>query len=582
MGELDRGTGVHSLSVVASALVASVLPLPLTLAVLSAVPSLRARMVGLLPLAPVSGLVAALVVPDGTVLVAPEILLGLRLEMTGNGALFLGFASFLWISAGFFARAYMNDAEHIGGFCAFWYLTLAGNLGVFIAGDVATFYLSFACVSLAAYPLIVHDRTERAKRAGLVYIVLAIFGETCLLLGFMLAVVGAQSIQITDVRAALAATPWRDLTIALLVVGFGLKAGLVPLHSWLPLAHPAAPTPASAVLSGAIVKAGIFGLIQFLPAGADPGLWSPFLIWAGIGSAWFGILVGLTQPHPKTILAYSTVSQMGLVIAVLGTSLQIGVGMTALTIATLYALHHGLAKGALFMGVGVIQKSGGRAAGAVVATLVALALSVAGLPLMGGALAKLAIKEPLGGGVVELMVILTAVGTGLLLLRFLFAVFGDSKQDAAIRRPMGLVLPLFATAAAALVLPWLLFADLAGHPLAYAFVRGNLWSALWPVLVTAAIAGLALGWKMPRPPAIPEGDLIVPVSAVVTAAGRDLTLLYERLPRPPAVPREPLLRITGSIISAAEARLASWAVAGTILITLALVLMAANALPGAQ
>jgi len=545
---------------------APILLVPLLLALLALVPAFRGWMLGLLPFAALPGLVSAIFAPTGTSLVAPDILFGLRLEITGEGALFLGAASALWMAAGVFARSYMSDTHNKAVFCAFWCLTLAGNLGVFVAGDAATFYLSFTCVSLAAYPLVVHQRTERAMRAGLVYIVLALIGETCLLAGVLLSVAGADGIVLADMREALGASP-DSITIALLVTGFGIKAGLVPLHVWLPLAHPAAPTPASAVLSGAIVKAGIFGLIQFLPLGTDAGYWGTVLVIAGLFGCWFGIVVGLTQTNPKTLLAYSTVSQMGIVIAVIGSGLAAGAGVAAAAAVTLYALHHGFAKGALFLGVGVAQKSGRGSLGFVTVALALVSLSVAGLPLLGGALAKLAIKGPLGGGVPELLVTLSAVGTSLLLLRFLYLVQTLRHKDGAARPPLLMFLPFAAMGICALAAPWFLFETWAGQPLDYAYDLENLWTALWPMLLAVGLATLFLGFRPRRLPAIPEGDLLVPMEALVAQTIGALRRA-SALPRQKPEIRRPMLAAIALWLGRLEAWLANWAVAGTLMILL--------------
>ncbi|MGY6706910.1 MAG: complex I subunit 5 family protein [Rhizobiaceae bacterium] len=544
---------------------------PLLFALLALLPAVRVRVLDLLPFAALPGLVSSIFAPVGTSLEAPDLMFGLRLEITGEGALFLGFASALWIAAGIFARAYMSGASDRPIFCAFWCLTLAGNLGVFIAGDAATFYLAFACVSLAAYPLVVHERTERAMRAGLVYIMLALIGETFLLLGMLLAVAGAEGILLADLRQALGNSP-DNVTIALLVAGFGIKAGLVPLHVWLPLAHPAAPTPASAVLSGAIVKAGIFGLIQFLPLGSDAGSWGPVLVAAGIFGSWFGIVVGLTQSNPKTVLAYSTVSQMGIVIAVIGTGLAAGAGVAAAAAATLYALHHGLAKGALFLGVGVVQKSGRNSLGYVTAALALVALSVAGLPILGGAIAKLAIKDPLGGGLPEMLVTLSAVGTSLLLLRFLMLVQGFQNREATARAPLQMILPFAALGAGAMVVPWFLFEAWSEHGLDYAFELANLWTALWPILVAAVLAALFLGFRPRRVPTIPEGDLLIPMEALLGQGMKTFRSGFDQLPDAKPAIRRPVLAAAGRWLGRLEGLLANWAVAGT-LMTLLLVAM---------
>ncbi len=552
-----------------ASLLALTLLVPLGVAFLGAVPAIRRHTLSMLPVAPVPALLAVLLTPRDMIFTAPDLLLGLALSLDDNGAMFLGMAALLWIAAGIYARFYMAASPHPVRFAAFWCLTLAGNLGVFIAADVATFYVAFACVSLAAYPLIVHDQSARALCAGRVYIVLAVIGETCLLLGFMLGVAGAGSLVIADVRQALPASPDRDWTILLLVVGFGIKAGLVPLHVWLPLAHPAAPTPASAVLSGAIVKAGIFGLIQFLPADAVLPFWSDLLIAAGILTAYFGVIVGLTQSHPKTILAYSTISQMGLVVAVFGTSMGLDPAPGALAAAGFYALHHGLAKGALFMGVGVAAASGGHALRPVIVVLALLGFAIAGLPLTGGALSKLAIKDPFGGGTAFLLVTLSAVGTALLMIRFLLIVRETGAAEVDVRPGGGLLWPWLSAAAAALLLPWILYAGVTGQAVRYPLTPANLWAAIWPVALASLIALGVRRLVRPRVPAIPEGDLVAPLAATfVLLKGRPMNLRLSRTRTTWALrrlfrqaPLEPL-----------ERALSRWSVAGVLLL---LVMLAA-------
>ncbi|MCK9510457.1 MAG: complex I subunit 5 family protein [Pigmentiphaga sp.] len=546
--------------------------LPWLLASVAALPGVRRYCLGLLPFASLPALGVALWMPGGAVLTAPDLLLGMQLALDDGGRGFLGAAAFLWCVAGLYARRYLRRDPHRAGFAALWCLTLAGNLGVFLAADVVTFYACFACVSLAAYPLVIHERDARARRAGLVYIVLALIGETCLLLGFMLAVSGSPELGIPEVRAAIAGSPWRAAILGLLFAGFGIKAGLVPLHVWLPLAHPAAPTPASAVLSGAIVKAGIFGLIQFLPFGlALPG-WHQILLWCGLVSAFYGMVAGLAQHNPKTVLAYSTVSQMGLVAALLAMALQQGPPQAALAVAGFYALHHGLAKGALFLGVGVAASSGGRALRAVLIVLALPALSLAGFPLLGGALAKLGAKLVLGEGVTTLLFTVSAIGTALLMLRFLFLLKGEGTASAGAnaRAPAGLLLPWWAAVAASVVAPWAWFTAATGLAASYPLALGNLWAAAWPVAVAAVLAWLARrsGW---RAPAIPEGDLLVPL----VAAGARLASWFPTRFRGLARLRLPAWRPTlqrwfdaGS--ARAERSLSRWSISGVLLLALAI------------
>lgn len=543
-----------------------VLVLPALLALAVFLPGLRERALALLPFAALPGLAAALLAPEGTALQAPAVLLGSRLELAGNGRIFLGFAAGLWAAAGCHAWAAMRGDAGTVRFAALWCLTLTGSLGVFLAADVVTFYAAFTCVSLAAYPLVVHAGTRSAMHAGRVYIVLALAGEACLLLGFMLAASAATSLAIDDVRAALG-MPGQGAALALLLTGFAIKAGVVPLHVWLPLAHPAAPTPASAVLSGAIVKAGVFGLMQFLPAGAAPPGWEGALLAAGLVTAWYGILAGLAQSSPKAILAYSTVSQMGLVTALLATVLSAGPTDAVLAAATLYALHHGLAKGALFMGVGVVAASGARAARPVLAVLALPALSLAGLPLSSGALAKLGAKPSLGGGMAELLFVLSAVGTALLMLRFMVKVGEQAHASAHARPRPRVVLPWLALVIAGAVAPWMLFAGATGSSPGYPLSLANLWAGAWPLAVAGAAAVVAWRSRL-RMPAVPEGDLLVPVLALA----RRTVAWAADLKRPAlALPPARLRAATGRFdrwMARAESLLSRWSVAGTLLLVL--------------
>ena len=213
-----------------------------------------------------------------------------------------------------------------GRFVVWWLLTLSGSIGVFMAADLVSFYLVFSMVSLAAYGLIVDDGTPRARRSGLIYVALALLGEAFLLMAFVLLAEGAtgDGLLISDVMAALSASPWRAAILTLLILGFGAKIGLVPFHVWMPLAYRAAPIPAAAVLSGAAVKAGVIGLIRFLPLDASMPGWGGALAAAGLLSAFYGVAIGITQSNPKAVLAYSSVSQMGVLATVFGMGLVSG------------------------------------------------------------------------------------------------------------------------------------------------------------------------------------------------------------------------------------------------------------------
>ena len=200
--------------------------------------------------------------------------------------------------------------------------------------------------------------------------------------------------------AALPTSPWRDPALVLLIIGFGLKIGLVPLYVWMPLAYTAAPAPAAAVLSGAAVKAGVIGLIRFLPFDtALPGLGAA-LAAAGIISTFYGVAIGINRSNPKTVLAYSSVSQMGVIATLLGMGLATANSGVTLA-AGFYAAHHVLVKGALFLATGIVLATGSRSRWLIVVPAAIVALGLAGLPFTGGYLAKAAVKPFIGEGVIR-------------------------------------------------------------------------------------------------------------------------------------------------------------------------------------
>src|SRR6516164_8114907 len=155
---------------VAGALLFAALAVPLAMLLACVSRRARDRMPALLALAPVPALVAALLAPAGTVLVLPEPPFRMTLALDAPGAMLLGAAALLWIVAGASASAYLRGDPNAGRFAEWWLLTLTGNIGVFIAADLVTFYLTFSMVSLAAWGLIVHDGTPGGRRAGIVYV----------------------------------------------------------------------------------------------------------------------------------------------------------------------------------------------------------------------------------------------------------------------------------------------------------------------------------------------------------------------------------------------------------------------------
>jgi formate hydrogenlyase subunit 3/multisubunit Na+/H+ antiporter MnhD subunit len=509
---------------------------------------LRNRMPMLLVFAPLPAIATALEVSNGTTLVLPKALLGLTFELDRPGAMLLGTSALLWSAAGAYAAAWLRKKADGGRFAVWWLMTLTGSLGVFIAADLVSFYLFFTLVSLAAYGLVIFDETFAARRAGALYVSLAVLGEAFLLMAFVLLAPSNPngSILIRDAAAELSTSPWRDVTLVLLIMGFGLKIGLVPLHVWMPLAYTAAPIPAAAVLGGAAVKAGVI-FIRFLAfEPAQPG-WGAALAAVGLFSAFYGVAIGITQSNPKTVLAYSSVSQMGLLASVIGMGLATG-NAAVPAIAIYYAVHHTLVKGGLFLAVGAGARTKGPGLWLVLLPAAVLALGFGGLPLTGGALAKLAIKGPMGNGAAGTLATLAAIGSTILMLHFLHRLIVSAVQDSQRVAPIRLVLPWLVIAFAAVALPWALYSRITGGSLHEAVAPKELWAALWPVLIGGLLSVGLRRWEdlLPR---VPAGDVLV-----LFKGAADVTENF------------------GAAMEGIDRRLRQWSVAGVLFLILTVLL----------
>jgi formate hydrogenlyase subunit 3/multisubunit Na+/H+ antiporter MnhD subunit len=505
----------------------SILALPLLLTVLI-VAGRQTRGIGLAiaPFAALPALAAALIREPGEPAVYEWLLLGSTLGVDLTGQVFLLLTGLLWSLAGLYARRYHRDDPDQHRFFVFYLLAMTGSLGLALALDAVTFYTSFALMTFAAYGLVVHNRTPDALRAGRIYILMAVVGEGFLLAGLVFAV-RAGDLGFETIPSGILNSPHRDLIIACLIAGFGIKAGAIPLHVWLPLAHPVAPTPASAVLSGAMIKAGLLGWLRFLPLGLDDlRTWGVIIVAVSLTAAFFGVLIGLTQDDPKTTLAYSSISQMGLINSIIGVGLAApGAWPVALAGCLVYVLHHGLMKGALFLGVGVAHAAQRtpRQRRLTLAGLTLAAVSLAGAPLTTGSMAKAALKAGVYDGPegwliwLEWLLPLAAVGTTALMARFLWIIWRVELASEPERQTRGLWLPWAGLIATGFFVVWAAPAYF-GLPVSAgdAFTGESLWTSAWPVGLGLALAAGAW-WIVTHSPArrgpvvVPAGDLLVPV-----------------------------------------------------------------------
>ncbi|MBK7506627.1 MAG: NADH dehydrogenase [Bacteroidetes bacterium] len=519
----------------------TLVPLLLALALLArplAGPALRAA-----PLAALPALAVALAWPDGAADL-PWLLLGTRLRLDPAARTFLLAAGAVWLAAGLYASAYLAHDPRRRAFFTSWCLALAGNSGLVVAGDAASFYLCFALMSFASYGLVVHTGTAAAVRAGRVYLALVVVGEVFVFAALALGAQAAGSLRLEDLVRAGGASPQRDLIVLCALLGFGVKAGALGLHVWLPLAHPEAPTPASAVLSGVMVKAAVVGWLAVLPAAALPGAGHAVLA-LGVAGALSGVAVGLTQRDPKAILAYSTVSQMGLLIAGVGAALSDPASRAAAaTVLPLFALHHGLAKGALFLGTGVARGAGAHRRLAL-ASLTLPALALAAAPFTSGALAKGALKALVegsgaGGPAALVLLSLSSAGTVLLLGHLLRTLHLEPALPGAHLAGPGELLPYLGLVAAAGAVPFLV-----GSPGALA---DRVLEGAWPLALGAA-AGVAFAGFPPWP--VPPGDVLALYERLASRIWRPVAAAPGGAPRDPG----PWLRLASAWAAGAEARL---------------------------
>jgi formate hydrogenlyase subunit 3/multisubunit Na+/H+ antiporter MnhD subunit len=535
-----------------------------------------ARRAGL-ALAPWAALPALLLAIRGEapILEVPWLLLGVHLGLDGTRRIFLLLTAALWTAAGVYARTYHGDDPRRLRLFAFHLATQLGNLGLVLAADVVTFYLFFVLMNFAAVGLIVHSGTAEAIRATLVYLVLVIVGEAMILPGLWLAVADAPSLAFHHVAGALLEAG--PLPTALLIAGFGIKAGALPLHVWLPLAHPVAPTPASSILSGAMIKAGLLAWLGLLPLGLAPlPAFALLFLALGLAGAFYGAAIGVMQSNPKTVLAYSSISQMGLIMVAVGTALAAPeLAPPAILATLLYALHHALAKGALFLGVGVVDYAGdARRRRVALALLLLPALALAGAPLTSGIVAKTALKEASYGlpdawqDPLVVLMPLAAVGTTALMARFLWVL--AARPAAGEARP-GLWPPwlaLLGIGAIALWLPTLVPAPVRGLALA----PTALLDALWPIALGLGLAAGALWWmRRGRPvPRVREGDLLWPAEAVGLALWGGVLRVWQpveaRLPR--SLPLAARGAAAGSALERVERALTTWPLLLTALLAL--------------
>lgn len=463
-----------------------------------------------------------------TELSLPTVLMGSVWHTTATANTFLLFTAILWFFSALYGVGYLKNDPHLKRFWTLWLLTLSGNLGLLVSADIISFYGFFALMTFAGYGLVIHSGNAPALRAGRVYLIMAVMGEMLILTGLFLAsaATGHTTVIAQDIAAVIIHSDHLNLIMFCFFFGFGVKAGVPLMHLWLPLAHPVAPTPASAVLSGAMIKAGLFAWLSILPLGyLQSPTWGFIFILFGFLAAFGGGIIGILQREPKAVLAYSSISQMGLMTVTVGcVFFRPDQALMLLPILAFFVLHHALAKGALFLSVGINAHSK-----SIPVFLFGLGMLIPALALIGivgsGIQAKLLLKEGLYAltlsGVV-LGVTLSAIATTGLMWRFLWLLKQQRElqtQHPSVNIPMqigwaGLIIFGF-------LAPQLFIGDLTILPVTENLLdyMGLLWL---PLLVGAAGVWLS---KHPIRLSIPQGDLIVVIERILSLRQKKIDTL---------------------------------------------------------
>ena len=401
-------------------------------------------------------------------------------HVDGISKLFALLISCMWLCVGFYSFDYMKSEENEGRFYLFYLISLGVLIGLSFSGNLVTMYMFYELMTLMTLPLVLHEMSKEAVAAGIKYLLYSVFGASLALLGIFFYARYGSTMAFTagGVLTAESMAGHESLmrwgTFAM-IVGFGVKAGMFPMHGWLPTAHPVAPSPASAVLSGVITKAGVLGIIRvvFYLAGADfiRGTWvqAAWMVLALI-TVFMGSMLAYRERLLKKRLAYSTVSQVSYVLTGLSTLSPIGfIG------ALMHVVFHSVIKNGLFMSAGaIINKTGktrveelrgiGRQMPAVMWCFTLLSAGLIGIPPTCGFISKwylaegaLSLGQTAFSWIVPCVLLVSAVLTAGYLLSITIAAFfpGKDFDASALKRaePGALMLvPLILLAALTLLL----------------------------------------------------------------------------------------------------------------------------------
>ena len=400
--------------------------------------------------------------------------LSLSFALDGIAKLFILLISVIWVFVGLYSSDYMEHEEKQSRFFGFFLLTLFSLLALALAANAETAYMCFELMTLVSMPLVLQDALAESRAAALQYLGFSALGASLALLGLFLLTPCAESTAFVPGGVALAAEQETRLTAAffLMALGFGAKAGLMPLQVWLPVAHPVAPAPASAVLSGVVTKGGVLAVIRvtLYLFGADfvRDTWAQKMLLAlAVLTVFTGSMLAYKEKLLKRRLAYSTVSNVSYVL--FGVLL---LQPLALEGALLQVVFHGFAKCALFLCAGAMihslhEKTAdglfgcGQRMPLTLAGFAMASLSLVGIPPFGGFIAKwyLALGALREGSILGTVGVAVLLVSALLTAFYLFPIVTkgyfpgkDFSAGEKVEASRNMLIAMFALAAVTLLL----------------------------------------------------------------------------------------------------------------------------------
>ena len=382
---------------------------------------------------------------------------GLNFQLDGFRVVFVTLAVLAWTMALVASIEYMKHDRHPGRYYFFTFVTLFATLGVFLSADFFTALIFFEIMSFTSYTWVAQTEKEAALRAADTYLAVAVIGGLAILMGLFLLYHMYGTLDFEELGRLTQSTKPTAMRYAAgvcILIGFGAKAGVFPLHIWLPKAHPVAPAPASALLSGMLTKCGIFGAI-ILAARLFAGdqAWGTLILVLGACTMFLGALLAVFAMDLKRTLACSSVSQIGFITVGVGMcDLLFGVHALAAHGTILHMINHSLIKLVLFLAAGVVYmntheldlnkiRGFGRKKPYLAGCFLAGALAIGGIPLFSGYISKTLLHESIleygGGGWIKFLEIVFIFSGGLTIAymtKLFVTVFVETNTDEALQR----------------------------------------------------------------------------------------------------------------------------------------------------